>query len=356
MKILHSADWHLDSPLGGFSEEQAKFLRAELLKVPDRVAALCKSENCDLLLLAGDLFDGDYTRESLVAVQTALKEVGIPVFIAPGNHDFCRPDSPYMAEDWPENVHIFKHAGIESVSLPELDCKLYGAGYEAMDCPGLLKDFQAHGLAKWHIGLLHSDPLQSSTPYCPVTTNQIRESALSYLAMGHIHKGGSFRAGETLCAWPGCPMGRGYDEPGVKGVLMVELDNSVSARFLPLSTPRFYDETAEAGEDAMDTVSAILPPLETVDTYRITLTGYSAPVDTAAITAAFPHVPNLEIRDRTVPEIDLWSAVGDDTLEGVYFQMLQEAMESGSETLQRHLKLAAKISRQILDGQEVTLP
>ena len=36
--------------------------------------------------------------------------------------------------------------------------------------------------------------------------------------------------------------------------------------------------------------------------------------------------------------------------------MLQEAMESGSETLQRHLKLAAKISRQILDGQEVTLP
>ena len=76
MKILHSADWHLDSPLGGFSEEQAKFLRTELLKVPDRVAALCKSENCDLLLLAGDLFDGDYTKESLLAVQTALKEVG----------------------------------------------------------------------------------------------------------------------------------------------------------------------------------------------------------------------------------------------------------------------------------------
>ena len=147
MKILHSADWHLDSPLGGFSEEQAKVLRAELLKVPDRVAALCKSENCDLLLLAGDLFDGDYTKESLLAVQTALKEVGVPVFIAPGNHDFCRPDSPYITEDWPENVHIFKHAGMESVSLPELDCKLYGAGYEAMDCPGLLKDFQAHGSA-----------------------------------------------------------------------------------------------------------------------------------------------------------------------------------------------------------------
>jgi hypothetical protein len=31
-------------------------------------------------------------------------------------------------------------------------------------------------------------------------------------------------------------------------------------------------------------------------------------------------------------------------------------MESGSEKLQYHLKLAAQISRQILDGQEVTLP
>ena len=79
-------------------------------------------------------------------------------------------------------------------------------------------------------------------------------------------------------------------------------------------------------------------------------------IDTAAITAAFPHVPNLEIRDRTVPEIDLWSNMGEDTLEGVYFRLLHDAMADGSEKLQQNIKLAAKISRQILDGQEVTLP
>lgn len=356
MKILHSADWHLDSPLAGKCEAQSRYLRSELLKVPDRVAALCKSENCDLLLLAGDLFDGAYTKESLAVVHSALKDLGIPVFISPGNHDYCRPDSPYLTENWPENVHIFKHAAMEAVSLPELDCKIYGAGYEAMDCPNLLKDFRAHGLAKWHIGLLHSDPMQASTPYCPMTTAQVRESGLTYLALGHIHKGGSFRAGDTYCAWPGCPMGRGYDEPGVKGVVVVELADTVSARFLPLNTPRFYDETVEAGEMPLETVEGILPPLETLDTYRITLTGYSAPIDTDALTAAFPHVPNLEIRDRTVPEVDLWSNVDEDTLEGVYFRMLHDAMDTESEKLQRHLKLAAKISRQILDGQEVTLP
>ena len=68
MKILHSADWHLDAPLGGYSEADAAFLRGQLLKVPQKIADLCKKEQCDILLLAGDLFDGKYTKESYHAV------------------------------------------------------------------------------------------------------------------------------------------------------------------------------------------------------------------------------------------------------------------------------------------------
>jgi hypothetical protein len=278
------------------------------------------------------------------------------VFISPGNHDFVGADSPWLTEAWPENVHIFTHPAVESVDIPQLDCCVYGAGFISMDCAGLLADFSPIHTEKYAVGVLHGDPTQVTSPYCPITAEQVANSGLNYLALGHIHKGGSFRSGDTFCAWPGCPMGRGYDESGVKGVLVVELTDNVSARFLPLTTPRFFDETVDAGEDAIESVSAILPPLETADTYRITLTGYSAPIDTAAITAAFPHVPNLEVRDRTVPEIDLWSNMGEDTLEGVYFRMLHDAMSDGSERLQQNIKLAAKISRQILDGQEVTLP
>ena len=307
MKILHSADWHLDSPLGGFSEEQAKFLRAELLRVPDRVTALCKSENCDLLLLAGDLFDGQYTKDSLNAVKAALEEVKIPVFISPGNHDFCRPDSPYLTETWPENVHIFTHAAIESVTLPELDCKIYGAGYTAMDCPALLKHFSAEGDERWHIGLLHSDPLQAGSPYAPVTTQQVKSSGLDYLALGHIHKGDSFRAGEVLCAWPGAPMGRGYDEAGVKGVLVVELEDTVSARFLPLNTPRFFDETVDAGEDALEAVAdravsrgigarGLRAVLEEV----MTKVMYDVPSDPTIVKVTI-HAPS--VTDGAVPEL-----------------------------------------------------
>ena len=57
-----------------------------------------------------------------------------------------------------------------------------------------------------------------------------------------------------------------------------------------------------------------------------------------------------------MPEVDLWSAVGEDTLEGVLFRILQEGLDTEVPQLQKQVKLAARISRQILDGQEVTLP
>lgn len=357
MKILHSADWHLDSPFVGRTEAQAASLKAALLKIPDQIVTLCKNESCDLLLLAGDLFDGKPSKESLQAVRTALTDAGIPVIITPGNHDFCSPDSPYLTEVWPENVHIFTHPVMEALALPELDCKIYGAGYEAMDCPALLKDFRAEGDAKWHIGVLHSDPMQSNSPYAPLTKLQISQTGLDYLALGHIHKAGSFRAGNTPCAWPGCPMGRGYDESGMKGALLVNIDeNGCTAEFLPMNTPRFYDETVDVGESAADAMGALLPPVYTEDLYRVTLTGYADSIDLSALTKVFPDVPNLELRDRTQPEIDLWSAVGEDTLEGVYFKILHDGLDTDSEKLQQNLKLAARISRQILDGQEVVLP
>ena len=355
MKILHSADWHLDAPLSGHSQENAAILRRELRKIPEKVTKLCKAESCDLLLLAGDLFDGPYTKESLTALRTALANVGVPVIITPGNHDFCGPDSPYIKEEWPSNVHIFKKSELESIVLSELDCRIYGAGYESMDCPGLLKDFRIEGEQRWHIGVLHGE-ISASSSYCPMTKEQIKQSGLHYLALGHIHKGSSLRSGETLCAWPGCPMGHGFDELGAKGVVIAQLEEDVRAFFVPLDTPRFYDEEVDVGEDATDTLTSLLPDLDSSDFYRITLTGYSAGLDIKKLTAAFPHIPNLQLQDETLPELDLWSCVGEDTLEGVYFGLLQKNAGMDSEAISRRARLAARISRQILDGQEVKLP
>ncbi len=356
IKILHSADWHLDSPIQGRSEEQAALLRSALLALPARIAAVCRAEHCDMMLLAGDLFDGPYTAESFQALRNALEDAAVPVFIAPGNHDFIGPDSPWRNEAWPENVHIFMGEHIEAVELPQLSCRVYGAGFTGTDCEGLLEGFHAEA-GGYAIGILHGDPTQVTSPYCPITEQQVRLSGLDYLALGHIHKGGSFRAGKTLCAWPGCPMGRGYDEQGEKGVSIVTVDeDGATARFIPLDTPRFYDWEVSATDDPATALSRVLPPVGNGDFYRITLTGESEPLDLDALAAAFSRFPNLLLRDRTVPPLDLWASAGEDTLEGVYFRMLQEAMEGQDEETCDWIRLAATISKQILEGREVTLP
>jgi DNA repair exonuclease SbcCD nuclease subunit len=356
MKILHSADLHLDAPFTGRTEAQAQALKQALLSVPGRLAELCRRENCDLVLLSGDLFDGVWSRDSFTALRNALEEMAVPVFIAPGNHDFFSPNSPYLAENWPENVHIFTRPEIESVVIPELDCRIYGAGYRSMDCDGLLEGFCAEGTERWHIGVLHGDPTQINSPYCPITANQIRESGLDYLALGHIHKTGSIRAGETLCAWPGCPMGRGYDELDAKGTIIVTLEDIVQAEFVPLNTPRFFDYEVAPGTDPVATLSSLLPALGDENFYRITLTGESQELDIPALLSAFAQFPNLELRDRTTPPLDIWGSASEDTLEGVYFRLLKSAADEADASTRETLTLAARISRQILDGQEVRLP
>ena len=81
IRLLHSADWHLDAPLSGFTDDQAEYLRREQRKIPERIAALCRREKCQLLLLSGDLFDGAYTKETFQMVHRALSHLSIPVFI-----------------------------------------------------------------------------------------------------------------------------------------------------------------------------------------------------------------------------------------------------------------------------------
>ena len=355
IKILHSADWHLDAPMSGFGPEETATLQKESRAIPDKIVTLCKQENCDLLLLAGDLFDGVPSRDTVLRVQNALGSLDIPVIITPGNHDFCSDSSPYLKESWPENVHIFKKAQIESFVIPTLDCRIYGAGYQSMDCPGLLKQFHADGTETYQIGVFHGDATTASS-YFPITRHQLQESGLQYVALGHIHKQGSLTAGDTLCLWPGSPMGRGFDELGPRGVILATLSDTVDAKFLPLDTPRFYDETADAGDDAAAALANILPILGSDDFYRVTFTGYSSGLDLGAIRAQFPQVPNLTLRDDTIPEPELWKNIDCDTLEGMLFAALKEAADSPSQLLSGRANLAARICRSILDGQEVVLP
>ena len=251
IKFLHAADLHLDAPFAALSPEQAAERRREQRAFLTELAEAANTHDCDLVLLAGDLFDSaGASDETLLALQRTLSAIRAPVFISPGNHDCLLPGSAYLTEVWPENVHIFKTDEIEAVELPEKNLRVYGAGFTARFEKPLLEGFHAKSDGMTNLMVVHGNPTQAASPYNPITQAQLEASGLAYLALGHIHQAsGLLRCGKTCYAWPGCAMGRGFDELGQKGVYLGEIsDSGVRLDFLPLPGRKYEILRVEAGE------------------------------------------------------------------------------------------------------------
>ena len=355
LRVLHSGDLHLDSPFSGFPEDQRQRLREAQKELPEELTRLCREQKADLVLLAGDVFDGLYQKKTAALLADCLEDCGVPVFITPGNHDYDGLDSPWQRETWPENVHIFR-GNMSYVDLDNLEARVYGGGYRSMDCPGLLEGFQAEPGPKFLLGVLHGDALNGKSPYCPVTAEQVAASGLQYLALGHTHKGGSFTAGATLCAWPGCPMGRGWDETGRKGMLLAELTDRVTLHTLQVRLPAFLEETVDISGGAAEALGRVLPPVDSGDYYRVTLTGRGSP-DIPGLRKQFSHLPFLELRDRTRAPLDPWALAGEDSLPGVCLGLLKQRYEQApTQEDGEQARLAAELVARLLEGEEVVLP
>ena len=355
IKLIHAADLHLDSPFAGLRPEQARQRRDEQRALLTRLADECNTRDCQLLLLAGDLFDGAHVyRDTVEALIEALGACRARVFIAPGNHDWLSPGSPYRTADWPENVHIFTSETIECVTLPELGCRVYGAGF-CREHPGaLLEGFSAEDDGLLNLMVLHGDPT-GGAEYNPVTKQQIAASELDYLALGHIHRGGQLREGRTLCAWPGCMMGRGFDECGEKGVYCVSLEpGRCEAEFVPMGARQYEILEVRVGEDPMASILAALPEDATRDIYRIILTGESEGIDRAALEGALAgRFDALELVDRTQPPLSLWAAAEEDSLKGRFLAGLKARYEQAAPADRETILLAARYGLSIFEGREV---
>ena len=253
----------------------------------------------------------------------ALAAIPCPVFIAPGNHDFYSPASPYASLDWPSHVHLFTSGEMEAVPLPELNCTVYGRAFTAPhQDKSPLEGFFAAGEGI-RLGCLHGDVAPQSR-YGPITQEEIAASGLHYLALGHIHQGsGLQRAGDVYWAYPGCPEGRGFDELGEKGVLYLEVDETAAAaQFIPLCRRRYESLTVDiTGRSPLEAVRSALPAETGADIYRILFTGEGQAPDLAALEAELaPRFYGLTLRDRTRLPQDLWRRREEDTLTGLFLR------------------------------------
>ena len=152
IKLIHGADFHLDSPFSGLAPDQAAQRRREQRELLARLAQLAREREAGLVLLSGDLLDGRQTyRETAQVLAQTLGEIPCPVLIAPGNHDPYGPRSLYALLSWPENVRIFRTAAMEAVPMPKLGCTVWGAAFTGVS----REDSPLAGFAAPQIGRAH---------------------------------------------------------------------------------------------------------------------------------------------------------------------------------------------------------
>ena len=330
LKLIHGADFHLDSPFSGLTPERAAQRREEQRELLTRLVRLAREREADLVLLSGDLLDsGRVFRETAQAMVQALGDLPCPVFLAPGNHDYWSDRSVYATLDWPEQVHVFRSATPERVDLPQLGCAVWGRAFTAPhqeESPLAELSVPADGLL--HLACLHGD-LTPQSSYGPITREEIATSGLTYLALGHIHQtSGLQREGNTFWAYPGCPEGRGFDETGERGVLYVEISpGQVEARFLPLARRRYQILSVDLTgvEDQIAAVRSALPGDAAEHIFRILLTGEGPRPDPAALERALaPLCYGVTLRDHTRLPRDLWARREEDTLTGLFLRAMWE--------------------------------
>ena len=358
-KIIHAADFHLDSAFGGLPTEKARERRRESRELIDRLARLVLEEGAEVLLLSGDLFDGERVfPETLERLSDVLASLPCPVFIAPGNHDPYTAISPYALRSWPENVHIFHREDLEAVNLPDLDCVVHGAAFTSQArTDQVLAGFTAPRDGRTHLLCLHGDVGAPGSAYGPVLREQLAASGLHYAAMGHIHQySGIQRDGNTCWAYPGCPEGRGFDEPGDRGVLAGNVDAEGAAlRFVPLCRRRYLILEADVtGKSPGEALEAAAPGSE--DICRIIFTGETdeAGIDLPALESAYrDRFYSLELRDRTRPAQSLWERAGEDTLRGLFLREMKRRYDAApGEEAREEITLAVRFGLAALEGRD----
>ncbi len=223
--FLHAADLHLDSPLTGLeAEAPADRIRGASRQALRNLVDLALAERVDFVLLAGDLYDGDWkdwrTAQFLTAELGRLKAQGIPVYAISGNHDAAsvlsrtlRLPDPVLSVDKPETRRV-----------PGLQVAIHGQGFATRAVTVDLAAGYPDPVAGWfNIGLLHTACGSGAHEnYAPCTPADLAVRGYDYWALGHVHEHAVLRR-DPWIVFPGILQGRHVKEEGAKGACLVRV-------------------------------------------------------------------------------------------------------------------------------------
>ncbi len=248
LKFIHAADIHLDSPLRGLSRYESApvdTIRDACRRAFKNLVDLAIEEKAAFVLLAGDLYDGDWKDYStgifLSRQMGKLNQHGIQVFAVAGNHDAANRMT--KALNTPANMKIFSAGKVETVKLEEYSVAIHGRSFKTQHVDeNLAAGFCQAIKGMFNIGILHTslDGREGHANYAPCTLDDLRSKNYQYWALGHIHKQ-EIVSKDPFVVFPGCIQGRHIRESGPKGcvVVTVEEETITEIEKMPLDVLRW---------------------------------------------------------------------------------------------------------------------
>lgn len=231
MKFLHAADIHLDSPLAGL-QARADPLSAELRHCTRHAFAalvdLAIEEDVAFLVIAGDLYDGDWKDFSTGLFFTAqMQRLGRPCFLVRGNHDAHSQITRRLK--LPDNVREFSSRRPETFVRRDLGVALHGQSFSERTVTDDLSAFYPDPVpGLLNIGVLHSSADDASgehATYAPCSPQRLRDKGYEYWALGHIHQRRVLHE-RPWVVFPGNLQGRHARETGPKGCTLVTVEDA----------------------------------------------------------------------------------------------------------------------------------
>ena len=359
LKIIHTADIHIASPLRGLTGEKAQRRKAEIIDGFARLCAYAKSQAVAVVLIVGDLFDDNAVERGVLSQVLSIIENAKPTsfFYVLGNHD----ELSLQGATLPDNLFTFSKArGWQSYDVGE------NVAITGMDSRYFSMDkFETLTLSpnRFNVLLLHGDIYtQGGKESIPLALLQNKH--VDYLALGHIHatdveaKPLDARGKYRYC---GCPEGRGFDELGKKGFFLLDIQNGriVNERFLSFARREMVERRVDVSAcatyaDLENKTLSALQNCRAEDMVKIVLCGnhaYGLKKDLALLSVRIgERFFHLKIEDESRPQIEPSAYERDCTERGEFVREVYRAAlvkELETEILEVGLKA--------LDGEEIEI-
>jgi exonuclease SbcD len=273
VKLVHAADLHIDSPMRGLERYEGapvEQMRTATRRAFENLVELCITEEVALLLLAGDLYDGDwkdYSTGLFFAQQMSrLRHAGVQVALLRGNHDAASLITKHL--QLPNNVTELSTKKPETVRYEQLGVAVHGQGFAKREVTKDLAAKYPEPIAGvLNLGLLHTSVTgrEGHAPYAPCRLETLTSKGYDYWALGHVHQR-EVLSEDPWVVFSGNLQGRHIRETGAKGATLITVDDghisSVSHRTVDAVRWCRLEVDASGLSSAYDVVDKVREGLE----------------------------------------------------------------------------------------------